>query len=293
MEGTLRQVDGRYVLRIERRLAHAPERVWRALTQPGELTHWFPADVSGALEPGAALTFAFRQGAAPPSTGTVLEVRPERLLAYTWQAEELRWELHPADGGCLLVFIHTFDDGPGAASFATGWCTCLDGLQTRLDGAGSPNAGSPNAGSPSGWSAQLHDDYVERFGLDAGTVITDGEAIQVRFVRQLTGPAPLVWGLLADGGRPTGAVLDGYPPDEATDPAALGAVLGSSETVASIQGLAYTSGPAAVRWELSDGPGGARALLVVAGTTASINAGKAYEAAHAGLARLATALRRL
>jgi len=35
--------QGRSVLRFERLLAHPPERVWRALIEPGELAHWHPS----------------------------------------------------------------------------------------------------------------------------------------------------------------------------------------------------------------------------------------------------------
>ena len=31
-------------LQYVRRLAHSPEKVWRALTEGEQLAHWFPAD---------------------------------------------------------------------------------------------------------------------------------------------------------------------------------------------------------------------------------------------------------
>ena len=37
MNATLRTVDDRAVLRMERRLAHPPEKVWRALTDAGRV----------------------------------------------------------------------------------------------------------------------------------------------------------------------------------------------------------------------------------------------------------------
>lgn len=267
LEGTLAQVEGRYVVRIERRLSHQPERVWRALTEPGELTHWFPADISGAFEPGAPLTFTFREGEAPPSDGEVLAVEPGRLLAFSWQGEVLRWQVHPEVGGCRLVFTHTFDDGPGAATFATGWGTCLDALEGLL-------AGKP---SSSAWSPVVHDRYVRAFGLDSGTATTDADAWQVRFVRPLTKPVETVWPLLSAGG----AGLDGLPADQVT----------ASEAP---NLLAYRAGEATVRWELAPGPGGARVTLTVAGPVASVSERqKAYEAAHARLDQLAADLRSL
>lgn len=42
MNGTLETVDDRHTLRFERHLDHPVERVWRAITDPDELRHWFP-----------------------------------------------------------------------------------------------------------------------------------------------------------------------------------------------------------------------------------------------------------
>ena len=42
MTGTLESAENGYRLRFERRLDHSPERVWRAITEPEELAHWFP-----------------------------------------------------------------------------------------------------------------------------------------------------------------------------------------------------------------------------------------------------------
>ena len=100
-----RQLERAEVRRFERRLPHRPEKVWRALTEADELSHWFPARVDGEREVGAALRFVFRDGDEPDAEGVVTECDPPRVLAYTMGAETLRWELSPLpDGGCLLVF---------------------------------------------------------------------------------------------------------------------------------------------------------------------------------------------
>jgi uncharacterized protein YndB with AHSA1/START domain len=94
--------------RFERRLAHPPEKVWRALTDAGELAHWFPASVEGRREKGASLRFVFRDGDEPDAEGKVTEWDPPRLLVYTMGDETLRWELSPlSDGGSLLVLTTT------------------------------------------------------------------------------------------------------------------------------------------------------------------------------------------
>ena len=45
--GTLTQVDDdRWAIHYTRRLAHPIEKVWSSVTEPDELKHWFPAEVS-------------------------------------------------------------------------------------------------------------------------------------------------------------------------------------------------------------------------------------------------------
>ena len=51
--GTLDRDGERFVLTFRRRLAHPPERVWRALTEPEHLEHWFPTTIDGERAAGA------------------------------------------------------------------------------------------------------------------------------------------------------------------------------------------------------------------------------------------------
>jgi uncharacterized protein YndB with AHSA1/START domain len=167
--GTYETVDGRPALRFERRLAHPVERVWRAVTEPGELAHWFPAEVALA-EPreGATMTFTFSDGIMPPSDGTITVYDPPRRFAFVWGEDELRFELEPLEGGagCLLRFTHLLDGRDRAARDAAGWHVCLDTLEQHL-------AGEP-AQAPTGEQTDehraLYDDYVGR-GMPHGAPI--------------------------------------------------------------------------------------------------------------------------
>jgi uncharacterized protein YndB with AHSA1/START domain len=126
------------VLRLERRYAHAVQRVWRALTDPDELHHWFPSDAP--LE--------------------VSESEPPHLLAGTWFGDALRFELQAEGDGCLLVFTHAFADRDTSARTAAGWDRCF----ARLDAlfAGVPLG---EAESLADWLA-VHDRYAAAFGVD-------------------------------------------------------------------------------------------------------------------------------
>lgn len=67
-------------------LAHPPEKIWRALTDPALLTEWLLPVVEMKLEPGSA--FTFKTQPYPPWDGTVncriLEVEPLAKISYAW-----------------------------------------------------------------------------------------------------------------------------------------------------------------------------------------------------------------
>lgn len=171
----LDQVDGRSVLRMERRIAHPVERVWRAITEPAGLAAWFPSPVTIELRPGGRVDY----GDGPDGAVTALD--PPRLIAFTWDTDHLRFELEPDGDATLLRLVHTFDDHGGAASFAAGWHACLDGLGALLDGDTVVDPGAFD-------HAATHEHYFAEFGLDE-PVVTDGpDGWQVQVQRQLVRP---------------------------------------------------------------------------------------------------------
>ena len=130
--GTVHEAaDGRTALRFERRFRQPVERVWRALTSPGELDVWFPQGVSTSWEVGGPVRFTME--GEEVFTGEVVEVDEPRLLAFTWGEDLLRFELTPADDGTTLVLTHTFDDRAKSARDGAGWHVCLDALERHLD----------------------------------------------------------------------------------------------------------------------------------------------------------------
>ena len=56
-DGQLIETENGVGVRFERRLAHSPERVWRAVTEPDELAAWFPDTIEGEFAPGAEVRF--------------------------------------------------------------------------------------------------------------------------------------------------------------------------------------------------------------------------------------------
>ncbi|WP_280506611.1 SRPBCC domain-containing protein, partial [Nocardia farcinica] len=138
----LHTLDGAPTLRMERRFAHPPEKVWRAISDPREMAAWFPATVDTEVRPGATMRFTFAD--APDTTdatseGEVLEVDPPKVYMFRWNRDVLRFELVPDGAGTLLVFTHVLGGGAagrrGAARTAVGWAPCLAALAPALDGA--------------------------------------------------------------------------------------------------------------------------------------------------------------
>jgi uncharacterized protein YndB with AHSA1/START domain len=166
MHGTFETVDGRPTVRFERRLAHPVDAVWRAVTEPTELAHWFPARVSVEHRVGGPIAFVFEHGEAPPSEGEVLEFEPPHRFAFTWGGSVLRFVLEPDAGGCRLTFTHALTERESAARDAAGWHVCLDRMEERLAGA-SPAA--PDGDATEEWRA--HYEEYQRRGVPAGAPV--------------------------------------------------------------------------------------------------------------------------
>lgn len=137
--GRLEERDGRPALRFERVLAHPPERVWQALTDPGEQFAWHPTPARFELAVGGRVTYLEGGYVAGMAAGEVTACEPPRLLAYTWPTGEptsnhLRWELAPHDDGCLLTLVQSFEERGRAVDYSAGWHICLDAFAERLDG---------------------------------------------------------------------------------------------------------------------------------------------------------------
>ena len=134
MYGTYETIDGKPAVRFERRYPHPVDRVWRAVTEPDQLAHWFPSTVEVDLREGGEMTFTFPGGEMEPMEGAVTVLDPPRRFAFLWGEEELRIELDPDGDGCRLRFTHVLSTREQAARDAAGWHVCLDRLADLLSG---------------------------------------------------------------------------------------------------------------------------------------------------------------
>jgi uncharacterized protein YndB with AHSA1/START domain len=164
--GTYETIDGKPAVRFERRYPHPVERVWRAVTEPEELAHWFPSSVEVDLREGGRMSFTFPDADMEPTGGTVTELDPPHRFAFLWGDEQLRIELEPDGEGCLMRFTHVLSTREAAARDGAGWHVCLDRLETRLSGGA---AEAPGSGVTGEWR-ELYEEYRRR-GAPAGAPV--------------------------------------------------------------------------------------------------------------------------
>lgn len=128
---------------LELDLRHAPEKVWRALTEPELLTRWLLPVVDAEFEPGA--TFVFRAPPQPEWDGVVhcrvIDVDAPTSLSYAWVVGDLdtrvTFTLEPTDSGTRLSIVHS-GFGPqqkrNLAGARYGWKMMTGRLVEVLDG---------------------------------------------------------------------------------------------------------------------------------------------------------------
>jgi uncharacterized protein YndB with AHSA1/START domain len=127
---------------IERLMPHAPEKIWRALTQAPLIAEWL---MQNDFQPIVGHKFQFRATPMPGWKGVtnceVLEVDEPRRLVYSWgdgteSDSGLRtvvtWTLSSAPGGTLVRMeqsgFRPVDEG-GFKGMGGGWPRILGGLE--------------------------------------------------------------------------------------------------------------------------------------------------------------------
>src|SRR3712207_5472742 len=87
---------------VEREIAHPPEKIWRALTQPHLIEEWL---MKTNFKPAVDQKFTL-SGDWGSVEGRVLEVEVNKTLSYTWEAFGLEgvvtWPLTPPGTGPRL-----------------------------------------------------------------------------------------------------------------------------------------------------------------------------------------------
>jgi uncharacterized protein YndB with AHSA1/START domain len=157
----------RWALVFVRELAHPPEKVWAALTEPEQIAAWAPYTADRDLDTIGDATLTMIDGDdAVDLAATVRRADAPKVLEYSWGDDVLQWQLEPrepAGAGTRLTLRHTVEKRDLVPMVASGWHLCLVVAERLLDG--EPIA--PIRGQDAlryGW-ADLRDKYAERLDI--------------------------------------------------------------------------------------------------------------------------------
>lgn len=132
-----------------RRLAHPPERIWKALTDPAELSGWYMTKAVVEGRQDGIVDFV-----SGPSrlhvTGRIITWDPPSVFEHEWKVEPnealqngedavIRWELQRDGSGTILKLEHRMLNRQTALGFAPGTHSFLDRLEAQLGGKALPN----------------------------------------------------------------------------------------------------------------------------------------------------------
>lgn len=158
--------DGeKWTLVLVRELRHAPAKVWEALTDPAHLREWAPFDSDRNL--GAPGTATLTNVGAPDRPASEVQVKRAdipKLLIYTWNGSDIRWELEPLGSGTRLTLWHSIPKG-FISMGAAGWHICFDVMDRLLAGDPIGRTVGPDALRFGGWQ-KLNVEYANLFGVE-------------------------------------------------------------------------------------------------------------------------------
>jgi uncharacterized protein YndB with AHSA1/START domain len=134
---------------FRRRLPHPPEAVWKALTDPSELSNWYMTTAVIDGREGGSVDFI-----AGPSrlhvTGRILTWKPPTVFEHEWKVAPrvelqsgedgiIRWELRRDESGTILHLEHRSLNRQTALGFAPGTHAFIDRLEAQLNQNHLPN----------------------------------------------------------------------------------------------------------------------------------------------------------
>ncbi|HXQ28362.1 MAG TPA: SRPBCC family protein [Gemmatimonadales bacterium] len=159
----VRKEGGQWTLVLVRDLRYPPAKVWKALTDPEQLSQWAPFESDRNLGVVGTATLSTVGAPTPHVTETqVKRADAPKVLEFSWGGGDIRWELEPLGGGTRLTLWHNIDRrfiSWGAA----GWHICFDVLDRLLAGEPIGRIAGLDTMKLGGWQ-RLTAEYAKQFG---------------------------------------------------------------------------------------------------------------------------------
>jgi uncharacterized protein YndB with AHSA1/START domain len=131
-------------IELRKQIDASPERVFRALTDAGELVRWFPSSAGSDPQTGGdyVLRFEFEDESENHTyAGRYEDVTPNERVRYPWNGRfgetTVEFELRPSGSGSEVVLNHSgWTEGAEEARqvHEQGWGFFLDNLERYLSG---------------------------------------------------------------------------------------------------------------------------------------------------------------
>jgi uncharacterized protein YndB with AHSA1/START domain len=133
--------DQRVELEIE--IDAPPERVFRALLDPAQVSVWMQSEAPQIDRDAKLYSYGWQRGepGVPVGPGRILELIPNRLLVHDWQwidepDGQVRWELSPTDSGTILRLTHSQSKD---MTHSLGWSDALVSIRRLVTASANPN----------------------------------------------------------------------------------------------------------------------------------------------------------
>lgn len=133
MLASIKKVDNGYLARFERPLDHTVGEVWSWLTDNDKLPKWFSELRVDELREGGVIKFDMGNGTFEELT--IIELKTNSILEYTWGEDIVRFELYQESDGCKLILNEKIKEiTKHTPRDLAGWHVCLDVISALMDG---------------------------------------------------------------------------------------------------------------------------------------------------------------
>ena len=130
--GTFVTVDGQPGVQFDVELSAPLEEVWSAVTEPHQVSQWFPSTLVFEPTVGGEVRFS-GDPHMDDLKGRVLDYEPRKRFAFTWGASTVSFTLSRVElNATRFVLLNLLESSNEAARNAAGWQVCLEQLELLL-----------------------------------------------------------------------------------------------------------------------------------------------------------------